>query len=240
MNHRETIGFGGIILLLCVFFLIMGVVRYNLAAVTAAIAETPTTIIIDAGHGGEDGGTTGVSGSSESMLNLEISLRLEQLLAFCGFPTCMIRTSDISVYTGDCQTLSEKKVSDLKNRVDLINRFGSAVVVSIHQNHFPKEQYTGAQVFYAPTDTSKELAVLTQNALRAALDPNNHRSCKGAKSVYLMEHIQCPGILVECGFLSNGREEALLINGEYQKKLICALGSALSQYMAKGGLNFEV
>lgn len=240
MPQYGKIGVGGVALLAAVCALIFGAIRYNLAAASAAMARMPTTIVIDAGHGGEDGGAAGVSGSSESQLNLQIALRLEQFLSFCGFRTLMVRTTDTSVYTGDCETLSEKKVSDLKNRVDLVNRARPAVLVSIHQNHFSQEKYAGSQVFYAPTASSKSLAQLTQAALKTALDPSNHRECKPASSVYLMEKIQCPGVLVECGFLSNSKEEALLLQPNYQKKIVCAITGALSQYSVKGEYDLEV
>lgn len=240
MQQYSKIGFGGTALLAAVCVLIFAVVRYNLAAASAAIAQIPATVIIDAGHGGEDGGATGITGASESQINLEISLRLEQLLSFCGLDTLMIRTTDTAVYTGDCNTFSEKKVSDLKNRTALVNRTPSAILISIHQNHFSQEKYSGPQVFYAKTDTSKALAQFMQDSLETILQPSGHRACKPATSVYLMEKIQCPGVLVECGFLSNSREEALLQQPDYQKKIVCAIMGALSQYTEKGEQDLEI
>ena len=232
MRAYGKIGAVGILIVVCMF--LIGAVRYNLSVVTSAIADLPPIIIIDAGHGGEDGGTTGLNGASESMLNLEIALRLEQLLSFCGYDTLMIRRTDTAIYTGNCETLSEKKVSDLKNRVALINQTQPGILISIHQNHFSEEKYSGAQVFYAKTDSSRELAETVRSAL------NTRRPCKPADSVYLMEKIECPGVLIECGFLSNSREEALLVTPEYQKKLVGAITGALSQFTAKDDWNREV
>lgn len=240
MRQNGKIGVGGIVLLVSVCVLIFGAARFNLAAVSAAAAEMPVTVVIDAGHGGEDGGTTGVTGASESRINLEIALRLEQLLAFCGMDTLMIRTADTAIYSGDCDTFSEKKISDLKNRVALVNQTRPAILVSIHQNHFPQERYSGAQVFYAKTEGSRGLAEQMQLFLKTALDPANNRGCKPADSIYLMEKIQCPGVLIECGFLSNGREETLLQQPDYQKKIVCAVTGALSQHTAKGEQEVEV
>ncbi len=240
MLELKKIGIGGVALLVSVCVLISGAIRFNLSAVSAVIAQKPATVVIDAGHGGEDGGATGVTGTSESMLNLQIALRLEQMLSFCGIRTQMIRSTDTAIYNDDCKTFSEKKVSDLKNRVDLINHTPGAILVSIHQNHFSREKYKGSQVFYAETDFSRELAFLTQSALRLALDPDNHRESMPSSSVYLLKQIHCPGILVECGFLSNSREEALLQQDDYQKKIVCAIASALSQYMEKGEQEIEV
>lgn len=221
-----------------VLFLITGAVRYNLAAVST-VDQMPPTIMIDAGHGGEDGGAVGISGALESDINLSISLRLEQLLSFCGFRTSMIRSSDQSVYSDECDTITEKKVSDLKNRVRMVNSVYPAVLISIHQNHFSEEKYAGSQVFYAKTETSDDLAAIMQELLRTTLDPNNKRACKPADTVYLMEHIQCPGVLVECGFLSNREEELRLRQPAYQKKICCAITGALISY-TRGESGFEV
>lgn len=192
------------------------------------------TIVIDPGHGGEDGGATSCTGKLESQFNLEISLRLRDLLHFLGYETKMIRTLDTSVYTNGT-TIAEKKRSDLKHRVDMVNETADALLLSIHQNQFSDGRYSGAQVFYAPTDGSKSLAELTQSLLVASLNPGSKRACKPAESVYLMQHIQCTGILVECGFLSNREEEAALQTPEYQKKLCCVIASAADQFLTQGG-----
>src|SRR5699024_7913427 len=184
-----------------------------------------TTIVIDPGHGGEDGGATSCTGVLESQLNLEISLRLRDLLHFLGYQTKMIRTTDTAVYTNGT-TISEKKISDLKNRVKLVNETANALLLSIHQNQFSDGRYSGAQVFYAPTAGSQDFAQSAQSLLISSLTPKSKRACKPAESVYLMQHIQCTGILVECGFLSNSQEEANLRTPEYQKKLCCVIASA--------------
>lgn len=188
------------------------------------------TIVIDAGHGGEDGGAVSCTGIQESQLNLEISLRLRDLLHFLGYETKMIRTSDVSVYTQG-STISEKKVSDLKHRVQLVNEAPDALLLSIHQNQFSDGKYSGAQVFYAPTAGSQALAEEVQRSLISTANPGSKRACKPADSVYLMQHIQCTGILVECGFLSNAQEEARLRTPEYQKLLCCVLACAAAEYM---------
>lgn len=193
--------------------------------------ESPVTVVVDAGHGGEDGGATSVSGAQESRINLEIALRLRDLLAFAGVPTAMIRETDTAVYTGDCRTIAEKKVSDLKNRAAAVNATPNALLISIHQNFFPEGKYRGTQVFYARTDGSEALARRIQDTVRETVDPNNHRQIKKSQAVYLMEHIQCTGVLVECGFLSNAQEDALLQSADYQKKLAAAVGGAAIQYL---------
>ena len=192
--------------------------------------EREHCIIIDAGHGGVDGGATSCTGKLESAFNLEIALRLEALFHLLGYDTKMIRTADISVYTkGD--TISQKKVSDLKERARIVNETENALLLSIHQNTFPEGKYSGAQVFYAGTDGSELLAKQLQSAFKNTLNPESNRQSKKSDGVYLMEHIDCTGILIECGFLSNAEEEAKLRRPEYQKQLCCVIVTSVGQYL---------
>ena len=204
-------------------------------AVTVISEELPFVrkhcIVIDPGHGGEDGGATSCTGRMESEYNLAISKKLDDLLHLLGYQTRMTRTSDVSIYTtGD--TIARKKISDLKERVRIVNETPGAVFISIHQNQFSDSRYSGAQVFYAKTDGSKELGQKLQSELVTALNPGSNRKSKPISGVYLMENIQCTGGLIECGFLSNPREEAKLRNAEYQKKLCCVIGATLSQQLS--------
>ena len=203
-------------------------------AVTVMAESTPKPdrhcIIVDAGHGGEDGGTTSCSGVLESQINLEISLRLNDLLHLLGYDTVMIRTTDKSVYTNG-ETIAEKKVSDLKERVRIANATEKGILISIHQNHFTDSKYSGAQVFYNRNDTGQRLAEIMQTNLVQTVNRNSNRKSKKADGVYLMEHAQIPGVLVECGFLSNTAEDVKLRTPEYQKKLCCVIGATLSQFL---------
>lgn len=187
----------------------------------------PATLILDAGHGGEDGGAVSITGVSESQINLAVALRMEELLSFYGIPVTMLRRDDISLHDSGCTTLREKKVSDLKNRVAAVEAEEEAVLISIHQNSFPQSQYYGAQVFYAPTEGSQALAEHIQGVVHRDLQPDNSRASKEIPdSVYLMNHISCPGVLVECGFLTNPEEEWLLRNEGYQTKMAAVLAAA--------------
>lgn len=199
---------------------------------TAALEEPDICVVVDAGHGGEDGGAVSVSGVQESQINLEIAQRADDLLALLGYRTKMVRTSDESIYdASSAGTISEKKVSDLKNRVRLVNETPGALLLSIHQNMFSDGRYSGAQVFYAPTEGSKELAMCIQDTMRSVVDPENERKVKPADTVYLMNHINCTGILVECGFLSNKEEDRLLQTADYQKKLTLAISGGISAWL---------
>lgn len=192
------------------------------------VSPVSRTLVIDAGHGGEDGGAVSVTGVPESQINLSIACKLEDILALYGIAPQMLRREDISLHDPEATTLREKKVSDLHNRVDEIESFQNPLVISIHQNSYPDARYHGAQVFYAPTMGSEETAQHTQGILAAALDPENGRAAKQIPdTVYLMNHITCPAILVECGFLTNPEEEALLRRDSYQRKIAAALTSAV-------------
>ena len=193
--------------------------------------EGRTTIVIDPGHGGVDGGATSCTGILESRFNLEIALRLNDLLRFLGHDTVMIRTADISVYTKG-ETIAAKKASDLKERVRIVNEQDNALLLSIHQNNFPDSRYAGAQVFYAHTPGSQILAKKLQTDLVKYLNPGSRRLEKKSNGVYLMEHIKCPGVLIECGFLSNPEEEAKLRREDYQQKLCAVIASTVCEYLS--------
>lgn len=209
-----------------IFTLFMLGARQQTIISAANVLQSPITFVIDAGHGGEDGGALSVTGRPESAFNLAISQDLEQFLVFCGWNTRMIREGDYAVYDPSATSVAEKKISDLKNRTALVNATPNAVLLSIHQNQFPEEKYHGAQVFYSRTPGSRALAERIQTEIRTNLDPANHREIKQSGKVYLMEHITCPGVLIECGFLSNREEEQKLSSPIYQKQMAMTIGSA--------------
>lgn len=187
-------------------------------------------IVIDAGHGGEDGGASSCTGKLESSINLDIALRLDDLFHLLGQDTVMIRKTDTAVYTKG-ETIAQKKVSDLKNRVQLVNARPNALLLSIHQNHFTDQRYSGGQVFYAGTAGSETWAKEIQYSFRQTVNPGSKRDVKQGSGIYLLEKITVPGILVECGFLSNSEEERKLCTPEYQKKLCCILAAVTAQFL---------
>ena len=193
---------------------------------------TAHTLILDAGHGGEDGGAVSVTGRLESEINLAITLKLEQLCGFFGVNTVLTRKEDRSLKDDHAKTVAEMKRTDLHNRVILINQQQNPVLISIHQNFYFGSKSSGAQVFYAPTTQSDALATHCQQILIQKIDSANHRQAKKISSeIYLMNHIDCTAILVECGFLSN-REEAKNLETEvYQTKLAAAVASAYLTFM---------
>ena len=204
------------------------------AYVPARFAEC--TLVIDAGHGGEDGGAVSVSGVSESDLNLAVAKRLDAILGFCGVPSVMLRSEDVMLSDPGGKTMRDRKVSDLHNRVKAVEQIADAVLISVHQNSFTDSKFSGAQVFYAPTPDSQGFAERTQELLRATLSPGNNRQAKLIpQTVYLMNHINCKAILVECGFLTNPEEDRLLQTPDYQLKLAATLAGAYLQECAQTG-----
>ena len=185
-------------------------------------------LILDAGHGGEDGGAVSPSGQKESLINLDITLKLDQLVAFLGEPALLLRATDISLHDENAVTLREKKISDLKHRVKTAGQNPAAVLVSIHQNSYPEQKYRGTQVFFAATEGSRQLAEKVQRSVVSHLQPENTRAEKEIPdSIYLMNHVENTAILIECGFLTNPEEDRLLQSEEYQRKLALILGTAL-------------
>lgn len=216
-----------------VFLFLCGILWGN-RAVTVISEKTPIIrnhcVVIDAGHGGVDGGATSCTGQLESSYNLQIAQRLNDLLRLLGHDTVMVRKTDISVYTNG-ETIAQQKVSDLKERVRIVNETPDSILLSIHQNNFPDSRYKGAQVFYGNSD-SIQLAKNLQEQLVANLNPGSNRQIKKSTGIYLMDHIDRPGVLIECGFLSNPEEEAKLRSDYYQKNMCCVIAAALGQYLS--------
>lgn len=186
------------------------------------------TIIIDAGHGGKDGGAVSVTGSLEKDINLSIALKLESLLKLNGFDTCLTRTSDNEV----SESNNTKKHDELENRVNIFNSSANNIVVSIHQNKFTQEQYSGTQIFYSKNNSkSKMLAENIKSSVVSLIQNDNKRECKKAGSeIFILDNSIVPTVLVECGFLSNTSEAKLLDTEEYQNKLAYCIFLGIQEF----------
>lgn len=180
-----------------------------------------TVLIIDPGHGGEDGGAVADDGTCESQINLAVALRLEALARLVGMETTMTRREDVSTADPAGSTVRERKVSDLKNRVSFCNTIPSGILVSIHQNSLPGAPGVhGAQMFYGGVADSEELALSIQDALNRTVNWERPKAAKASgDAVYLLKNAVCPAVLVECGFLSNGDETEKLKSPDYQTRL---------------------
>lgn len=195
-------------------------------------------VVIDAGHGGEDGGAVSANGVSESRLNLAIAQKLQETMAFLGRETIMTRTGDTAIYSDDAGTLRQKKVSDLQNRVKLVNETAGSRLISIHQNSLPGyPTVCGAQVFYNTVEGSRELAEEMQNVLNQTVNSGNEKQAKKiAPTIYLMKNVTKPAILVECGFLSNPNETGRLQTDEYQLLLAVSIAAGYVNSYANEGV----
>ena len=219
-----------ILLLIVVLISVIGYALFKPEAALPTYVGNPAgaftpyiyTPVIDPGHGGFDPGTESINGVTESQINLEIALKTDMLMRFLGLDTIVTRDADVSVHDVDAVSIRDKKATDLANRVHLVNGVENAALLSIHQNYFDQSQYFGAQVFYNGA-MNKTFADTMQEALRRALDPSNTRQSKTTGNVYLLNNVTAPAVLIECGFLSNPGEEALLRSEGYQRKVAMAI-----------------
>lgn len=195
-------------------------------------AEAAPILIIDAGHGGEDGGAVAPDGVLESDLNLDIALRLEALARFWGVQTRLTREGSELDYPDSAQTLAAKKKADQNARIALINDTPGSVLISIHQNNYPAQAPNGIQVFYGPEPESDGLAAVMQDNLTAQLCRDNRRISEPIdEEIYLMRMVRCPAVLVECGFLSNPSELDKLETEEYRMELASVMLASYLQYI---------
>lgn len=182
--------------------------------------EQQAVLIIDPGHGGADGGAVAADGTKESELNLQISMKIKSLSDLLGIKSVIIRETEELPYPESAGTIAEKKVWDQHRRLQLINFYDEAVLISVHQNFYPDSRPAGPQVLYSDMPEAKALGEICHDLLNSNLCPQNRRVASPASDkIYLMKNAKCPAILVECGFLSNPSELQLLKDNTYQKKL---------------------
>ena len=201
-------------------------------AVNAQNHQIPT-IIIDAGHGGEDGGAVAIDGTMEKNINLSIAKQLCLLCQSAGMTTIMTRNEDVSIHDENCNTVKARKTSDMNNRLKIFNADSNAIVVSIHQNKFEKEKYFGSQVFFSPNNPKSEfLAENIRLSVTGMLQKDNTREKKKAdKNIFLLYHCKQPSVLVECGFLSNNEELSKLKSDDYQKQMAFSIYCGILEYI---------
>ena len=198
---------------------------------TVALPITNKTIVLDAGHGGEDGGAVSDNGTTEANTNLKIVLKLQNLLEQSGCNVILTRSDDNAIYSIDSKTLKEKKVSDIKERVKIGNNSSADIFVSIHLNKIPQQQYYGWQTFFKNgNDQGEKLANKIQENLNEAIQKENKRVPLKIDNVYIIKHVEIPTCIVECGFLSNPEEEKQLMQDEYQNRLAWGIYTGIIDY----------
>ncbi len=220
--------------IICITITILTV--FNLVGAVSKIDEhtikiqSKGTIVIDAGHGGEDGGAVGVDGISEKDINLAISLALKEEFENGGYQIIMTREVDTALGDTSLGSVSARKKSDMYEREELFDNSEADLVISIHQNHFTEERYSGSQVFYK-NENSKDIAEAVQYSIINDLQPNNNRVIKSIDSNYLLNNTETPMIIIECGFISNYEECKTLQDENYQKELSNVIFKAVDSYL---------
>lgn len=229
--------FSLVIIGICAYLLYF-VSTNSVFTVSGNIKSESVTIIIDAGHGGIDGGAVGEDGTEEKDINLKIALLLDEILKENGIKTVLTRTEDVSIHNKEANTIREKKVSDLRNRMKLMEKTDNSLFVSIHQNSYTSPKYWGTQVFYSPdSEVSRLLAGSIQKSVIDLLQPDNKRVIKECGSeVYLIYNAVRPAVLVECGFMTNADELEKLKTEDYQYKMAQAIAKGIIDYL-EGSIN---
>ncbi len=221
------------------FFTCVGIIFYTAfrmddsIPVTTTIQQDDLVLVLDAGHGGLDGGCSTSDGKTEKGINLNIMLSVRDLSNFFGYEIEVTRDTDKSIHDKGITGIRNQKISDMENRLKLFNKYNNAICVSIHQNTFSDPQFSGAQMFYSDKNAeSEQLASIMQQKFVNNLQPNNQREIKlCGTELYLCYYCNNPAIMVECGFLSNAEEAAKLTDKSYQKKVAFTIFSGINEYV---------
>lgn len=227
----RTVLLAGALLLLVTVSLLLGDRLTRTAS--ASLAPNLPLIILDAGHGGEDGGAVAADGTNEKDLNLSLTLKLNDKLRALGVPTLLTREEDRLHYPAEAGSMREKKVADLRYRLELTQHNPDCVLLSVHMNQFSDPRYDGAQVFYSGNHPqSAVLAQTIQDAIVKNTQPENQRQIKqSGREIFLLHQAQVPAVMAECGFLSNPQELEKLKNNEYQLQLASAIAEGLLNFL---------
>lgn len=200
---------------------------------TSMLETSKSVLIIDAGHGGADGGAVAANGERESVINLAIAQKLDAAARLFGVETVMTRTDEELIYPESADTIRKKKAWDQQSRIELINTTENAVMISIHQNTYPDPRPCGPEVLYSKASGSDVLGKMVNEALTVNIAPENRRLAGPvSEKILLMKSAKCPAILVECGFVSNEKELNLLLNDDYQRKIAAVLLSSYLQFIS--------
>ena len=213
-----------------VFLMISAALNIKVSVSSENVKSMPT-IVIDAGHGGEDGGAVSESGVLEKDINLSIANDTSALFYLLGFDVTQTRKTDIALDNGE-DTIRKRKVSDMKKRLEIFNSSEENTIISIHQNKFLESKYHGTQIFYSPHNPkSKQLADSIKYSVKGLLQPDNERECKKADSgIYLLKNTNNPAVIVECGFISNEEECKNLLDSQYQKQMAFSITAGFLSY----------
>ena len=224
---------GIVFLSLIIFLSFATIIIKNDSVETMAWTSESKVIVLDAGHGIPDEGAQSDEGITEASINLAIAKKVQKLLEEAGNTVILTRKDENAIYDEGCTTIREMKVSDIKNRVKIGNESSADIFVSIHLNKIPQKQYWGWQTFFKENnEDSKKLATCIQEGLSDIIDKKNKRVPLKIKNIYIVDHVNIPITIVECGFLSNEEEEKLLQTDEYQNKLAQGIYLGILKYFS--------
>ncbi|MBR3132857.1 MAG: N-acetylmuramoyl-L-alanine amidase [Clostridia bacterium] len=214
-----------------IFFVAVSVKKVEKTVMTATSPVCDRVVILDAGHGLPDEGAESSNGTTESQINLNIVLKVQKLLEQSGCSVVLTRSDENGIYDIESNSIREKKVSDIKNRVKIGNESSGDIFVSIHLNKIPQSQYYGWQTFYNKrSEEGKKLAECLQNGLNDSIDKDNNRVPLSISGKYIVDNVEIPMSIVECGFLSNPEEEKLLQTDEYQSRIAWGIYLGIQDY----------
>lgn len=225
-----------VFIIVLILILIYTAYKNELASVLGS-GRSSQTIILDAGHGGLDGGAIGIDGTVEKEINLQITQKLKAVLELYGYNVIMTRSDDGSIHDSQAHSTREQKISDIHNREKIITEHPDALFISIHQNHFSQSSVHGTQVFYSGNNAlSPVLAQNIQDAIVSHLQPDNKRLIKkSGTEIYLLYHSKIPSVMVECGFMSNRNDMTDLKNQDYQRVLAFSIADGITNYLKTQG-----
>ena len=216
------------LMIICLSAAVAIAVMISVRTVPTISLNKPYTVVVDAGHGEPDGGAVGVNGTIEKDINLKIALKVQEILESRGVHVIMTRKDDNSICDKSAQTLHEKKVSDMHNRLEIINTSGADLFISIHMNSFSDPSSGGLHVFYSRNHPeAEETAALIQESIAELTGAKTHAVKAASDTLYLMKNPVPPAVLVECGFISNPEEERLLNDEKYQSKIAFSIANAM-------------
>ena len=198
---------------------------------TVSLPVSGKVIVVDAGHGIPDEGAEVGDGTTEAQTNLKIALKLQNLLEQSGCTVILTRSDENGIYDLDSKTLKQKKISDIRNRVKIGNESSADIFVSIHLNKIPQQQYDGWQTFYNKnSEQGQKLAKLIQSNLNEAIQKENKRVASKIENIYIINNVEIPTTIVECGFLSNPQEKEQLLTDSYQNRLAWGIYNGIIDY----------
>ncbi len=230
---RFAVFFIIISLFIFIFLISIYTIQNKKTVVASTLTSESKTIIIDPGHGGEDGGAVSSDGTVEKDINLSISMKLSKILNFYGYNVILTRNGDYSIYDKNLSTIRDKKISDIHNREKIIKNNPDAIFISIHQNKYTSSSARGTQVFYSGNnEKSISLAEKVQASVVSNLQKNNFRNIKkSGTEIYLLYHSKIPSIMVECGFISNTEELNLLKDEKYQTQISQSIANGIIEFL---------